>query len=151
MKLLPRSRRIRLALIAAVPLIASMAALGAASPASAYTISNTCNNYQTCYYANADYQPMTSILNMGRERQPNWQNIADTGHVCGGIITHTWNDCASSIRDRQTSVDMCNYANADYVVPVLITIPGETLPNLQNNNFNDSISSNKYVTNPDDC
>jgi hypothetical protein len=141
----------RLALIAAVPIAASIAALAASSPASAYQLSTQCNNFQTCYYANADFLPTSSILNMGRESHSNWVNIADTGHVCGGIITHTWNDCASSIKDRQTTVDMCNYQNADFVRPVLITIPGEQLPNLTQNNFNDAISSNRYVTNPNNC
>lgn len=141
----------RLALVAGLPIAASIAALAISSPALAFSTPGACNNFQTCYYANINFQPTSSILNVGREDITNWKNIPDGGHVCGGIITHTWNDCASSIKDRQTSVDMCNYANANFVRPLLITIPGETISDLGAHSFNDVISSNKFVGDPRNC
>jgi hypothetical protein len=134
-----------LALIAALPVIAGLATLGASSPAMAWSAPATCNNFQVCYYANANYGPSSSVLNIGQEDNSNWANIPDNGRVCGGIVTHTWNDCASSIKDRMTSYYMCNYANADYAGPYLEAAPGDSFSNLVNDEFNDEISSNKFV------
>lgn len=150
MTLLPRSRRIRLALIATAPIAASIAVLGVSSPAWATQTSSQCHTFNVCFYANADYQPTSSILNVNDD-QSNWTTIKDPAHVCGGIVTHTWNDCASSVHSRFTANYMCVYQNSDFQGSNLDIFPGENLSNLANNNFNDGISSDKVVSKTTPC
>lgn len=144
-------RRLWLTLLAALPVAASIAVFGASSPASAWQVVSGCNNYQTCYYGDNDFVPTSAVLNVGREYIPNWTQITPGASVActlGNGNGQNWNDCASSVKDRQTAVDMCSYENVDYQGIKLLILHGEQIPALSQYGFNDIISSNHYTTVP---
>jgi len=150
-KSIARKWRMRLALMAALPVAAAIALFGASSTAYAHTLQTSCSSFHICYYADANFSPTSSILNVGQEDISDWTTIADTGRVCGGIISHTWNDCVSSIKDRMSTFYMCNYQNSGFSGNFLEAAPGEQFVDLVNNNFNDEISSNKFVSSTTPC
>lgn len=156
MKLLSkiRPRRLWPALLAVLPITAMMV-FGFSAPASAYTVENTCADYQICFYGNTNYGPTSAILNIGREYLPAWTSItAGASEACtqGAGNGSNWNDCASSVKDRMTAYDTCAYSNIDYNETQsgtrLLILYGEDIPTLGAYGFNDIISSSHYTSTP---
>jgi len=150
MKLVPASRRIRLALAAALPITATIAIVGSATPASAWQVTSTCNNYHVCFYGNTGYNPTSEQLNTGTETINNWTGIligADVACTQGGGNGMNWNDCASSIKSRQTVNGTCVYSNTGlggqrlYVGPGFVFIDLTKVSRGSSDNWNDAISS----------
>ena len=150
MKLVPASRRIRLALAAALPIAATIAIFGSVSPASAWQVSSACNNYHVCFYGNTGYNPTSEQLNTGAETINYWTGIHIGANVActeGAGNGQNWNDCASSLKSRQTANFTCVYRNTELGGGSLSIAPGENILDLtrfvfsNGNGANDAISS----------
>src|SRR5262249_19961253 len=97
----------KVARFALPPILALIMVFAGVSAALAFNGSTNagCNDFRTCYYADINLSPSggaNDVLNISGLNQ-NWQDIPEPAGVCGGIITHTWNDCASSVLSRRTS------------------------------------------------
>jgi hypothetical protein len=146
---IPWSRRFSVALVAAVPLVASIAIFGGSTPASAWVVSSACATYQVCYYGNTDYAPTSEILNIGQQDTPDWVQITPGASVActqGKGNGKNWNDCASSVKDKMTYYLTCAWENVDYTGEYRLFGPGYTSPNLGQIGFNDEISSTFYIS-----
>jgi hypothetical protein len=152
-KLVPGSRRIRLALIAALPITATAAIFGGASPASAWVVGGACGTYQVCYYGNINYAPTSEVLNIGQQDVGDWTNITPGASVActqGGGNGNNWNDCASSIKSKMTTNNTCVYENVSYEGQWLLITHGARIPDLtqvgrNGGNWNDVISSSIWI------
>jgi len=156
MKLVPASRRIRLALAAALPITATIAIVGSATPASAWQVTSTCNNYHVCFYGNTGYNPTSEQLNTGTETINYWTGIligADVACTQGGGNGMNWNDCASSLKSRQTANYTCVYQNTELGGGHLSIAPTENIIDLtrfvfsNGDGVNDAISSSTSHSN----
>jgi len=156
-KLVPASRRVRLALVAALPITATIAIFGSVSPAAAWQVSSTCNNYHVCFYGNTGYNPTSEQLNTGVETINYWTGInigANVACTQGGGNGQNWNDCASSLKSRQTANYTCVYENTELGGGQLSIAPGENIIDLTKSEFsnrdgaNDAISSSASHSNP---
>ncbi|HET9894331.1 MAG TPA: hypothetical protein VFQ44_05310 [Streptosporangiaceae bacterium] len=128
-------------LLAVASIVVGSFALGA--PAVAVASENTgnaCLSRFVCFYANSGFGPTSAILNID-SNETNWANIGGAPDACGGITSHVWNDCASSIKSMFATNTMWVWSDSSCVGSMLQVLAGETFSNLGNNNFNDIISA----------
>ncbi len=151
-----RRRRRRAAVIAVAPIAAIVVAFGALSAAWAYNGSTQsgCNTGHVCYYADANRAPNGSahqVLNIGGDVR-DWTNIPDDANppVCGGLITFTWNDCASSIWARGTTQTEYVWTDAFCLGTRKPIAPGDIF-NTLSSTFNNAISSDRDGNNGSNC
>lgn len=135
-----------LAALGAAPASAAPASPVLASPAAATPdiLSSGCVTGYVCFFADNNYSPSggsKQVLNYS-VTHVNWANQNDPADVCGGIITHTWNDCASSLQSHMQSI-MDVYPAAHCSGTPLEIHPGEDIFNLGDYGMNDKISSDK--------
>ncbi len=128
-------------LLAVASIVAGTLALGAPAVAQASeNTGNACLSKFVCFYANSAFGPTSAILNIN-SNETDWSDIGSAPNACGGITSHLWNDCASSIKSMFATNTMWVWANASCGGAMLEVDAGATFPNLVNNNFNDIISA----------
>jgi hypothetical protein len=156
MKRQPGKRR-WFALIAIAPIIAGGLALGTSSPALAVTRATCPGVTWVCFYADINDSPQGSandVLALSANHS-DWAQISDPAHVCGGIITHTWNDCASSVDGLFRTLTMYAWTNSGCQGMRLNIPPNTDYPDLRSvmggQDFNDVISSDKVGNSSSGC
>ena len=126
-----------------------------ASPADATPdiLSSGCITGYVCFFADSFYSPSggsRQVLNYSATHD-NWANQNDPADVCGGIVTHTWNDCASSLQSHMRTNNMWVWTDSHCSGMPLEIHPGEDIFNLGDDGFNDVISSDKVGSGQAGC
>jgi hypothetical protein len=149
-----------LAALGAAPASAALASPTPASPALASPadatpdiLSTGCIVGYVCFFADANYSPSggsKEVLNYSATHV-NWATQNDPADVCGGIVTHTWNDCASSLQSHMQSI-MYVWSDAHCAGSQLEIHPSEEIFNLgAEYNMNDKISSDTLSNSQPGC
>jgi hypothetical protein len=141
----------------AVPLAASVITLGAPSASATPSVvpdilSATCHTGQVCFFADINFAPSgepNQVLEY-TVTHSDWSSQDDPAHVCGGIITHTWNDCASSVKNR-TQDTMYLWTDAHCTGSRHRLNPGASIADLRSIGMNDQISSDRVNNGAPNC
>jgi hypothetical protein len=141
---LARKMMLAFVIASAVSIIALGAAPASASPSVPNILRAGCVSGYVCFFADSNYSPSgggSDVLNYSITHV-DWSQQNDPAGVCGGITSHTWNDCASSLQSHMQS-NMYAWSAAHCSGVQLAIHPGEDIFNLGDFGMNDKISSNK--------
>src|SRR5450432_2066154 len=131
-------RRNRLGLIVVVAIAASFAASGASRALAGVITGNCPSSGVTCLWADKNYLPTDEKLSL-QGTNPDYRIFGDPADDCGGLVSHTWNDCASSVQNRFSATTFYAWSNIHCAGVQFPIVAGRNIADLSSVGHNDEI------------